>query len=154
MFPIALVAPFIMDMLGLNTKNLIIIGIIAAVALGVFIFFKHYEGMKEDLINYETSNKALTEQVFRITEDTVDIKEANERLSATVKKTNKAKTRLEQELAALKLGQNAVKQPTETEKVVNKRTVERLRCIEIASGSEIGPTDATNSVCPHLVGGK
>ena len=153
MIPLALVAPFLMDFFGLNTKNLIIIGVIAALALGVWLFFKHYEGMKEDLINYEASNKALSEQVFRQQEDIADIQEANQRLSAKSKQIARAKQKLEQDLADLKLAQEAIKNPTVVEQVVNKRSDDRFRCIEIVSGSPLVPADGSNVICPELSGG-
>lgn len=148
--------PFLVPLAGMfagkTTKILIIVGLVAAVLLGAFIFLRHYAALKESIAAYETSNKALSEQIFRQAENIAEIQEANSRLNETVRRQAVARERLERQLSELNIAFNAQKDAAATQKVINKRMTDRFRCLEIASGSSVVPADAANVICPQFVG--
>lgn len=145
--------------------------IIIAVAVIAFIsFFHHISGLKASLAISEENAKKLTAaldaQQAAIEQMRIDqerIQEINSNMTNLMRQQNNELNNLrdtfKENSAGRKreLGNISIQRPGLVQNVINKGTENALRCLEIASGSELteGEKNATkrseiNSSCPKL----
>ena len=133
------------------------------VALGVGGYY--VMNLKADLAISESNSKALeaaTQQQNALIEsmkaDIATIQQTNAELAATVDKQRKDVETLNTKFSKRDFGALAAEKPAVVEKLVNRGTVNALRCMELASGAPLTeqeknaktPMEA-NRECPSLI---
>ena len=133
------------------------------VALGVGGYY--VMNLKADLAVSESNSKALeaaTQQQNALIEsmkaDIATIQQTNAELAATVDKQRKDVETLNTKFSKRDFGALAAEKPAVVEKLVNRGTVNALRCMELASGAPLTeqeknaktPMEA-NRECPSLI---
>lgn len=121
--------------------------------------------LKADLATSEANNKqlegALKEQGELLTQmkkDVEQIKTINEDLSKQKEQLQKDREVLTNKFSKRDFGALAAEKPSVVERLVNRGTVNAMRCLELAAGSPLNekelaaktPTEA-NRECPNLI---
>jgi predicted phage gp36 major capsid-like protein len=142
-------------------KYVIILAIVIAIGAGLW----YVMNLKADLATSEANNKqlevALQEQgavLAQMKKDVEQIKTINEDLSKQKEDLQKDKEVLTSKFSKRDFGALAAEKPNVIERLVNRGTVNAMRCLEIASGSPLTekelaaktPTEA-NRECPALI---
>ena len=73
------------------------------------------------------------------------------RLTREANNSRAALDRLREQFAKTDLGKAAIKSPTEIEAMIDRASIERSRCLEIAARDTVKEEDKVNDVCPQLV---
>jgi hypothetical protein len=142
-------------------KPLIYLVIILVIAGGLY----YITNLKADLAISEINNKqlenAITEQqnvIDKIQKDIAQIQNINAELSQQKEELQKDKDVLQSKFSKRDFGALAAEKPSVVERLVNRGTVNAMRCIELASGAPLNdkeknaktPTEA-NRECPNLI---
>ena len=142
-------------------KYVIILAIVIAIGAGLW----YVMNLKADLATSEANNKqleiALQEQgavLAQMKKDVEQIKTINEDLSKQKEDLQKDRDVLTSKFSKRDFGALAAEKPNVIERLVNRGTVNAMRCLEIASGSPLTekeltaktPTEA-NRECPALI---
>lgn len=142
-------------------KYVIILAIVIAIGAGLW----YVMNLKADLATSEANNKqletALQEQgavLAQMKKDVEQIKTINEDLSKQKENLQKDRDVLTSKFSKRDFGALAAEKPNVIERLVNRGTVNAMRCLEIASGSPLTekeltaktPTEA-NRECPALI---
>lgn len=142
-------------------KYIILAGILGAVAFGAWKYYTYTQNQ----IRIFAENAAVAKQAQAQTQAALaqtqqDLAQVREQFNVVNDKFNAAEQRvdnLERKLAENDINYLASQRPGLVEKVIDKATVNVLRCLEIASGSplteeEINATKRSqiNSECPDI----
>lgn len=142
-------------------KYLIILAIVIAIGAGLW----YVMNLKADLATSEANSQqletALQEQgavLAQMKNDVQQIKTINEDLSRQKEDLQKDREVLTNKFSKRDFGALAAEKPGVIERLVNRGTVNAMRCLEIASGSSLNekelaaktPTEA-NRECPALI---
>lgn len=142
-------------------KYLIILAIVIAIGAGLW----YVMNLKADLATSEANSQqletALQEQgavLAQMKNDVQQIKIINEDLSRQKEDLQKDREVLTSKFSKRDFGALAAEKPSVIERLVNRGTVNAMRCLEIASGSSLTekelaaktPTEA-NRECPALI---
>lgn len=140
--------------------------ILVIVLLGMFGgAFWYISGLRADLAvslqNTETLTNAVQQQqdvIKQIQQDQEQIQRANQELTtlvnAQVKDVNALRDKFSTSAdgSSRDFGKLAIAKPAAIQRAINKGSTNALRCMEIASGSEI-LKDETNAECPSFISG-
>lgn len=133
--------------------------------IGVFIivftawwFYDTYRDAQDEVLRLQQVNQELSLNISHLEQSIVLNEATNAAQSATVARLTKeanssraALDRLREQFAKTDLGKAALKSPSEIEAMIDKASVERTRCMEIAAGDTVKEEDKVNNVCPQLV---
>ena len=149
--------------MGITAAIRAIVYLVLIAALGVGGYY--LMNLKADLAISEANAKALesaarqqNELIESMKKDIADIQKANAELSATVEKQKADVNTLSSKFSKRDFGALAAEKPAVVEKLVNRGTVNALRCMELASGAPLNekeknaktPMEA-NRECPSLI---
>lgn len=147
--------------IGIIIKLILYIIIIAVIGGGLW----YVTNLKADLAISELNNKqlenAITEQqsvIDKMQKDIAQIQNINMELSQQRDELQKDKEVLSSKFSKRDFGALAAEKPSVVERLVNRGTVNAMRCIELASGAPLNdkeknaktPTEA-NRECPNLI---
>ena len=128
--------------MGITALIRAIVYLIMIAALGVGGYY--LMNLKADLAIAENNAKALesatrqqNELIESMKKDIADIQKANAELSATVEKQKADVNTLSTKFSKRDFGALAADKPAVVEKLVNRGTVNALRCMELASGAPL-----------------
>lgn len=142
-------------------KLAIILIIIAILGVGAW----YVMNLKADLAISEMNNEKLKDGIQKQQElleqqqkDIAQIQETNKELAAQNERQRKDVDSLSKKFSKRDIGERAVENPELIEKLINRGTVNALRCIELASGAPLNekekaaktPVEA-NRECPSLI---
>lgn len=142
-------------------KPLLYLVMILVIAGGLW----YVTNLKADLAISELNNKqlenAITEQqnvIDKMQKDIAQIQNINMELSQQRDELQKDKEVLSSKFSKRDFGALAAEKPSIVERLVNRGTVNAMRCIELASGAPLNdkeknaktPTEA-NRECPNLI---
>lgn len=151
--------------MGITAAIRAIAMLVMVLALGVGGYY--VMNLKADLAVSESNSKALeaaTQQQNALIEsmkaDITTIQQTNAELAATVDKQRRDVETLNTKFSKRDFGALAAEKPAVVEKLVNRGTVNALRCMELASGAPLTeqeknaktPMEA-NRECPSLIDG-
>lgn len=142
-------------------KLIVILIIIAILGAGAW----YVMNLKADLAISEMNNQKLQdgikqqqELIDSIQKDVAQIQETNKQLAEQNEKQKRDVDSLSKKFSKRDIGERAIENPELVEKLVNRGTVNALRCIELASGAPLNekekaaktPVEA-NRECPSLI---
>ena len=147
--------------IGGAIKAIVALIIVAVIAGGIW----YVTGLRADLAVSEANSAKLQEGIQQqqalmeqMREDIATIQKTNAELAATVDKQRKDVETLNTKFSKRDFGALAAEKPAVVEKLVNRGTVNALRCMELASGAPLTeqeknaktPMEA-NRECPSLI---
>jgi len=95
------------------------------------------EKMKKDFVNIEKSKNKIEAEKKKSEKKVVALKKKFNKITKSGKKRD--------------LNNIAQRKPKMFEKIINRASIFRNRCLEIATGSLVTESDSKNTVCPELV---
>lgn len=149
---------------GQIIKALSVIVVVATLALAAY----YVTGLRADLAVSEENSKKLLSAVAEqkaaieaVKKDQAQIRSINNELNDTIRRqaadVNSLRDKFSKSANGEErdIGKLATAKPKVIESVINKASAKALRCMEIASGSQLtkDETNAPNSECPALTGG-
>lgn len=149
--------------MGITALIRAIVYLIMIAALGVGGYY--VMNLKADLAVSEANARALesatrqqNELIEGMKKDIAQIQQTNAELAATVEKQRQDVNTLSTKFSKRDFGALAAEKPAVVEKLVNRGTVNALRCMELASGAPLNekeknaktPMEA-NRECPSLI---
>lgn len=149
--------------MGITALIRAIVYLVLIAALGVGGYY--LMNLKADLAISENNAKALesaarqqNELIESMKRDIVAIQQTNAELSATVEKQRQDVSTLSNKFSKRDFGALAAEKPAVVEKLVNRGTVNALRCMELASGAPLTEAEKNaktpmeaNRECPSLI---
>lgn len=147
--------------IGAVIKSIVALIFLAVVAGGLY----YISTMQASLAILEMNNKQLEDGVKKQQElieqqraDIENIQKTNKQLAEQNEKQKKDVDNLSRKFSKSDIGERAIENPVLMEKLVNRGTVNALRCIELASGAPLNdkekeaktPIEA-NRECPSLI---
>jgi len=147
--------------IGAVIKSIVALIFLAVVAGGLY----YISTMQASLAVLEMNNKQLEDGVKKQQElieqqraDIENIQKTNKQLAEQNEKQKKDVDNLSRKFSKSDIGERAIENPVLMEKLVNRGTVNALRCIELASGAPLNdkekeaktPIEA-NRECPSLI---
>ncbi len=149
--------------MGITALIRAIVYLILIAALGVGGYY--LMNLKADLAIAENNARALesaTQQQNALIEsmkkDIVAIQQTNAELNATVEKQRQDVSTLSNKFSKRDFGALAAEKPAVVERLVNRGTVNALRCMELASGAPLTEAEKNaktpmeaNRECPSLI---
>ena len=142
-------------------KPLIYLVIVIVIAGGLW----YVTNLKADLAISEANNQKLQDGIEQqqslieqMQKDVVQIQETNKQLAEQNEKQKQDVATLSSKFSKRDFGALAAEKPAVVEKLVNRGTVNAMRCLELASGAPLNekeknaktPTEA-NRECPALI---
>ena len=152
-------------MIGLGIKQIITMTTILVVVLVIVGGLWYVTNLKADLAVSEMNNQKLQEGIDQqqqlmdqMRADIKSIQQYNTELNKERQKLEQDRDALTSKFSERDFGALAAEKPSLVERLINRGTVNALRCIEIASGSPLTeaemnaktPTEA-NRECPNLI---
>lgn len=149
--------------IGSVIKAIVALLIVAAIGVGGWYLMN----LKADLAISEANNAKLVEAteaqnslIEGMKADIKQIQETNKQLADTVEKQKRDVEALNTKFSKRDFGALAAEKPAVVEKLVNRGTVNAMRCLELASGAPLNekeknaktPSEA-NRECPNLING-
>lgn len=149
--------------MGITALIRAIVYLVLIAALGVGGYY--LMNLKADLAISENNAKALesaareqNELIESMKKDIVAIQQTNAELSATVEKQRQDVNTLSNKFSKRDFGALAAEKPALVERLVNRGTVNALRCMELASGAPLTEAEKNaktpmeaNRECPSLI---
>ncbi len=149
--------------MGITALIRAIVYLVLVAALGVGGYY--LMNLKADLAIAENNAKALesatrqqNELIESMKRDIATIQQTNAELSATVEKQKADVNTLSNKFSKRDFGALAAEKPAVVEKLVNRGTVNALRCMELASGAPLTEAEKNaktpmeaNRECPSLI---
>lgn len=138
-----------------------ILAIVSIIAGGIW----YVTGLRADLaVSEENSKKLMTavsqqqEAIVQMQKDQKQIQELNDKLAKTVQTQMQEVSSLRDRFTTSSngkerdIGKIAIEKPKLIETVINKASIKAIRCLELASGSELTKDELNvpNSECPSL----
>lgn len=141
-----------MDVFGkLKTWALVVMTTLFIAGAGVGYWY--YTTSQTQIVQLEIANAALKSENEVLEQANIDVQKA---LSGVVDAINEVATSRDynrKRIEAQNIAETAADSADAAQMIINENQKLRSRCLEIASGSPVVETDATNTVCPNLVGG-
>jgi len=142
-------------------KYIILAGILGAVAFGAWKYYTYTQDQIRIFAENAAKSKMAAEQsqlaLDKVEKDLIAVREQFNVVSDKFRQAQQRVSRLEEKFAENDINYLASERPGLVEKVIDKATINVLRCLEIASGSpltedEINATKRSkiNSECPDL----
>lgn len=144
-------------------RAVVLLAVVAILAAGGWYLIN----LKADLAISEANNAKLedatrqqNELIDSMKADIKQIQETNKELADTVEKQKKDVEALNTKFSKRDFGALAAEKPAVVERLVNRGTVNAMRCLELASGAPLNdkeknaktPSEA-NRECPNLING-
>jgi len=123
---------------------------IGVLILGFGLYFHWSQGqittLNGNIVTYKNSLESQEKVIKQFEIDLVKIKAVNKTVNNLNEENRKNASKLDEALNGLK--DRAKESPQMVEDLINKSTVQRLQCLEAATGKVV---NGINEVCPHII---